>query len=533
MFPMHNRDGNFTYFRSPPIEFNEISTQYTSYKYSVKYASSPLQWVKETVFASQEGRCTQETGYRKLCDGNNHYDVLNDPINDDHYQRNLDGQIFYTKMLYDEIETDGRNLKEMLIESERVGLRYICQKDLFKQKREFVAWISNSTRTELTPPKSAFLCSSLSQFYRSGSYDLLKDIDGKQTVDDMLNMLRDCSKASLTESSLIWIKKIHHLLYSKSSFPTDLGYILNFCHLFDCGTIHKNIDRFKSISGKEFDKIVHEVTRRILQLEENEEKERFIKCTIDRTPDVQSLWRLSHILKNEHFADDAVVNKFKKFNKIDVFDDRVWREAPHSLRERIAGTYANAVFRHVTGNSRKTLDEGSVITLLLDRDLQSGASDVLVDIMKRLSKSENNYDAILKVLNSPDFVIFWKEVKESDKEKIVYNLVLNKVDMERTTRRDNVVKGFQALEELSKITCLSIDEDLLEKRVFKEMQRCGLPSIVAAYKKIHHSVGTVGKESYSKFLLSTVQNEEARPNDRCKLVDCIRTSSDSGIPIDE
>lgn len=535
--PMSNLDGGGTYFKSHSIKIHPNEIGNARYSYLVTYAPTRFQRLK-SVFIDQDLRA-HDTSPRKLF-GGNQYDVFKDPKEtDSRYECIFAGQFFFIKMLYGQVVEYGNNVKDIMIECEHIGFGSLTF--LPKEIKPFFIWVTSSAKIGLNATKSAFLCALLGQFYKRsrGKCCLAVDLgqDCKQTVDSLLIKLRDCNESCLPTSSLDFIKHIDSDLLEDSSFSSDLGYIVTFCHLFDSKTVIDRMQMFQRTFANEFDEMAPNVVKRILQLRVKEDKERLINCVIMLSPNVPSLWKLSRFLESEKAMigqADAIADRFKFFStghkKLDVFDKSVWHDAPSSLRGRIADPFANELKRRVEYPGTK-LDEESLINLILDRDLQSGASAVLMDIMKILSKSRSHLDAVCKILSSHNFMSFWTKSKEKDKEDVVCSLASSKLKSSTymvSMRKDEVVKGFRVLEELFQIVCLSKHEDLLAKCICQEMQRRGLKSIVDAYDEIQRSVGTVGKEWYLKMLVNTVSIEQARPDVKSKLIDSIFPPSDLG-----
>lgn len=539
-------DGHGKYWQSRPVTVH-LDNDNIKYRYIVRYhhgtGKKVFNYLKSIVVTVEPD--VKETGYKRtIYPGRNQYDIFKEPKNPHHHESIFAGQFFFVKTLYDSVKEDGTNLKETMIECEHIGFGH---PSFTRHDREdFLLWIMSTANCYPNPPKSAYVCAVLGQFLKkigfliTLSYDLRPN--SKETVDPLLFHLRRCSQKLLPSSSLKFIKSIDMNLLEASSYKSNLGYILNFGHLFEGKTV---IDAASNlgpvIKAQDFDHISAEIVEMVTGLKSRpEERNLMLGFVISESPSLDSLWKFCRLLETKKFLGDLfepAISKFAQFftrvRQPDLLETEVWKDVPNALKPKLANHFCEAVTEQLKTKA-SSFDYAVLKSLVLDKDIQDWATTNVIKLLRHIASSRKKGlpDVTCQVLNSHNFYSFWNNMNLKDKESIIEELLSKKmqgIQSECYTQKDKVLGAFQVLQELSEIRAIKECKELMEsigKYVCQETQRLGLKPIVNAYDDIQSSSKTISRQWYMILLTLTVEQQQTCRNDvKLKLIEVVRSSS--------
>jgi len=117
---LHCCSGDRKYWKSLPLFLHANEEDTFRYRYIVKYKEGLTTWLlkKVTFSRSKDEKTIKETNARKLNRGNNQFDIFHHPSNLNWKGSVFSGQLFFVKLLYEELGSGG-NFKELLMECRR------------------------------------------------------------------------------------------------------------------------------------------------------------------------------------------------------------------------------------------------------------------------------------------------------------------------------------------------------------------------------------------------------------------------------
>lgn len=547
--PLSCHDGQKGYghhWKSQPVYLKSNDLDSLRYKYSVKVhqgiAGKALSLLKSMGTSTEVIKT--ENKYKKIFSGRKHqYDVFKLPGNDSYMDSIFAGQFYFVKMLYENIDSYGHNLKALMIECDHVGFGHPSYR--LKDRQTFFEWVETSIRShQFSPYKSAYICALFGQYFRRLEFklSLRRELSGGMASADLLMYnLRRCPSTILTHSSLNAIKDIDLNLLEASSAFNGLEYILNFGHLFKSDVVLRVADDLRvPFNPKEFDSTATEIILRALSnFQCQGDKIEISQYIVMHAPNVDSLWTIYRLLnegpQQQLLSDEVFVDKFKGFlnqrSKLDLLEPEMWKTMPSGLKPKIAVPFCDALMDKVM--TTRTLEKSKLAELCLDKTLQDWASTGIIKLVKYLTNYRDTValDIVHAVFESHNFNKLWEAQDENAKQDLAHDFVLNKVksrQQEVTISKEKVVEAFKILQEAIEMRLFKNSGrlmDILGKTVIQHTQKLPLRAIVDAYEDIHKSAWKTAKDWYMKLLTCAVQTGSAKPDVRSKVIDVICSSS--------
>ena len=527
-----SRRGYGKHWKSDPIHLHPNDAGKLRYSYTVKYRLNSREKLKRAVKHNYTESIYKENYEEKIFDGKNQYDVFQQFKSNDHEKVLFLGQFFFVKWLCDGIEGE-KNIKEILINAEHVG--FGCTYCKSREEQSFFQWVNRESLNNLSPYKSAYICSLLGQFHRHRTnWSQFESQIDKSASDGLLEALRCCPKDILPQSSLQFIKCIHKKLFIASSFNSNLEYLLFFGEHFDTDYLLRSASCIGPLTRKEnVNEIVSKLMSWLLKLERNQNVDKMLVFVILNAPTLLSFWIICRHLGDDISHRHHIKSKMKWFLtqeiKSDVLDPAVWKNAPGYLKPEFAAPFCAALREQV--EERTEFDHKLLTEIILDKDLQKYASNDVLQLLKIISNSTKPafLRAACGVLNALKFNSFWQTMKDGDKFYVVDSLFSCELETKVSTSKTNIelaVMAFQVTEELSMINILKKYEDRLQKHLNETaVERCGVHAIMDACDKIQKSSGAIGRKLYIDLLFNLAEINQENAEIISKLMYTIKSFS--------
>lgn len=534
------------YWKSQPVYLKTDDLDCLRYKYSVKVhqgiGGKALSLIKSMGTSTEVIK--MENKYKKIftC-RTNQYDVFKPPGNDRYMESIFAGQFHFVKMLYENIDSYGHNLKELMIECDHVGFGHPSYR--IKDRQTFFEWVETSIKSDqFSPYRSAFICALLGQYSKRLEFKLYlrRELSGGMASADSLRYnLGHCPSNVLAHRSLDAIKDIDVNLLEASSAFNGLGYILTFGHLFESDVVLRRADDLRvPFNPKEFDSTATEIFLRALpNFPHKEDKIEISRYIVKHAPNVDSLWTIYRLLnedpQQQPLREEVFVDKFKDFlnkrSKLDFIEPDVWKTTPTGLKPKIAVPFCDALLDQV--KSTRALEKPNLVELCRDKTLQDWAPTGIIKLVKYLtsSKDATALDIVHAVLESHNFNKFWEAQDENMQQDLAHEFVLNKVQSRQqkvTPNKERVVEAFKVLQETIEMRLFGNSRsfiDILGGTVIQHTKKLALRAIVDAYEDIHKSSWETAKDWYMRLLTCAVEAGSAKPEERSKVIDIICFSS--------
>lgn len=491
-----HQNGSHSYWNVHVPVLENVSN--VKYKYMVQYQGKKSKWEKKYL----------RTG---LCGKQNHYDVFKEyEFSKKEKDRTFKGKFFFIKEHFGSLFDNGSNLSQVLEDIDNIGFgQNILGKEISNDsKKSFYSWVNEKINKDLTPHRSAVICSVLGQFFKDKLPDnFLKTILSKkeELADELLIQLSQCDKSHLTEKSMASIEHIHLEIVKASTRIriTNLYYVQMFGHLFPPDVVTRDADHYNNPDADKFDGIATTVIQNLVNLRDVTRKDIVIKYVISKVPTISSLRKVFRQLhENESYEpyEEIIIERFpdliRKENDINL-PLALWTEIPAVLRSKLAVTFLQ-ILRQRLDTRGQQFGEQFISELILDEELQKGASKDLVEFLKflssfKLQKHNCTITIVCNVLKDKRFFSFWEKIKETDANEIVQNLALSTIELvfslqpDKDSIEEYVVAIFLDLDNLSKIPALEKYESLIEKCIWTNLREYNFGKIVNAYDEMQKS----------------------------------------------
>lgn len=502
------------------------------YRYKVKFQTGTIRKMFNYASSILTGDACDypitETTFRKLQWGSNQeYDIFHLPKDNNRTRSIFAGQLYFVKMIYDQVKCLHVNLKHALIECEHVhfGTSGYASEDM----AAFFDWVSREASGSLSAQQSAFICSLLGQFvYRMGyNYGLVQSLDAK-TANRLLSMLKCCPKDSLPKSSLNSIQFVSlNLLYAASQHGW-LPFITYFCNLFEVDDLLKEAYSLRmSYMEKEFDKLTEEAVQSVTGLVSSpDDRKHLLVFIISRTPSINCLWSLHQSINHSlHGLTDSLTTTFvdafchfvsssTRHRTQDLLERGLWTRTPLVLRKQLAGAYCKSLVEQVKQETSWPDDKLKALQVLfLDEHIYS--SEHGMQLLSCISASKH-LPVVLQMtyfLTCQTAKPFWQSLSHEQRQDLCITWLTSVIRLSSSSYQkkgpnEKVQHAFQALEEICETHLLSRDVELcsaLGMHLLTLLKHVDFDTIVEVYQQVFQSASQFTKKWLLELLKAAVE----------------------------
>ena len=501
------------------------------YRYKVKFQTGTIRKMFNYASSILTGdTCDHpitETKFRTLQWGSNQqYDILRLPKDNNSTRSLFAGQLYFVKMIYDQLENSSVHLKFALIECEHVhfGNSSYARED----KAAFFDWVSRETSGALSAQQSAFICSLLGQFVYciEYNYGLFQSLDAKN-ANRLLSMLKCCPKDSLPKSSLNSIHFVSlNLLYAASQHGW-LPFIIYFCNLFEVDDLLKEAQYLReSYTEEQFDKLAQRAVQSVILVSSPDDCKRLLISIISKTPSINCLWNLHQLIKHSlHDHTDSLTTAFvgtfchfvsssTQRRTQDFLERGLWTRTPLVLREQLAGPYCKSLVEQVKQETSWPGDKLKALRVLsLDKHIYS--SEHGMQLLSCISASKH-LSVVLQMtyfLTCQTAKPFWQSHSHQQRQDLSITWLTSVVHLSSSSYpkkgpNEKVQHAFQALEEICETFLLSRDEELcsaLGRHLLTLLEHEDFDTVVEVYQPILQSASQFTRRWLLELLKAAVK----------------------------
>ena len=526
------------HWQSPELFIHCHEKETFRYRYVIKYKEG-LMTAVATFFVSKftgkrDEKTVQERQSRKLNAGMCQYDIFHDPSDHFRIKSVFLGQMFFVKMLYQEL-ANGGDLKELLIECEHIGFGHPGY--AVEDVKWFLKWIEDMMSNRRTPYQGVYVCSLLGQFVeraRNWTAGYTCSSLKKKAVDSILLSCLCGPYAALPQSSKRFIKIVAESLFEAGSSEGCLQFIKYFCNVLDVNYVMQVADKRSSLSYSEhqFDQQVAGVLDSLKRLKDPNNFSRYSFHVIRCCPSISCLWNL-HQMMSFHFPTwvhslteefTSIYCKFiscSRTRKPDLLHPLFWCQVPGNMKEKLASPFCKALADQIVSETTWSKERvASLKTIVFDSSLHSSDQFHHFILSIVTHKCKDVVFILPDLLETIDFCHFWKSSNFSDEDrvKVCNHWLRTNFNKGGSKPKDKILGVVEAYESLSKTEALKDNKALcegMEKEVECLVLKRSVFSIMDAFKEASSRALGI-QQRLQRLLRSAVKQQSGTEDCRSK-----------------